>query len=348
MDDATGRVKGSGGRKRGTGAAVDVEPVDPSLPAETDERAQELRVEIAETRGEMSETIEAIQERLTPSNIVANAKESVRNATTEKVKQMANTAENAADRVMHNSFMDTIRENPVPAAMIGIGAAWLLMKGRSDSRDSYYEDGRYRDAYDRMGTDGRYDWRTRTGGASVPRYSSMDTDAYAGDESGSGVTGMASNVASRAGDMASNAASRASEYMDDAGYAVRRTTRRAQSSFDRVLRENPLALGAAATIIGAAIGMTIPATEAENEWMGEARDNVVERARGMASDAAERVQNAAEQVKDVASKTAQAARPEGGASRANTGGPMQNTGASRTETGGVRPDTSATRPGGSI
>jgi hypothetical protein len=136
--------------------------------------------------------------------------------------------------------------------------------------------------------------------------------------------------------------------MDDAGYAVRRTTRRAQSSFDRVLRENPLALGAAATIIGAAIGMTIPATEAENEWMGEARDNVVERARGMASDAAERVQNAAEQVKDVASKTAQAARPEGGASRANTGGPMQNTGASRTETGGVRPDTSATRPGGSI
>jgi ElaB/YqjD/DUF883 family membrane-anchored ribosome-binding protein len=342
MDDATGRVKGSEGRKRGTSAAVDVEPVDPSLPQETDERARELRVEIAETRGEMSETIEAIQERLTPSNIVANAKESVRNVTTEKVKQMANTAENAADRVMHNSFMDTVRENPIPAAMIGLGAAWLLMKGRSDSQnDYYYDDAGYRTAYDRMGTRGRYDWRTRTGGAGVPRYSSMDTEHYTADDSGGGVADTASNAASSARDMASNAASRASEYMDDAGYAVRRTTRRAQSSFDRVLRENPLALGAAATLIGAAIGMTIPATEAENEWMGEARDNVVERARGMASEAAERVQNAAEQVKDVAGKAVQSTRPEGATSRGNIGAPRQNT-------EGTRPDTAANKPGGSI
>jgi hypothetical protein len=335
MDDATGRVKGSGGRKRGNSAAADVEPVDPSLPQETDERARELRVEIAETRGEMSETIEAIQERLTPSNIVANAKESVRNVTTEKVKQMANTAENAAERVMHNSFMDTVRENPVPAAMIGIGAAWLLMKGRSDSgNEYYYDDAGYRTAYDRMGTGSRYDWRTRTGGAGVPRYSGTDTDNYSADDSGGGVADAASSAAS-------NVASRASEYMDDAGYAVRRTTRRAQTSFDRVLRENPLALGAAATLIGAAIGMTIPATEAENEWRGEARDNVVERARGMASEAAERVQNAAEQVKDVAGKAVQSTRPEGGTSRGNIG-------ASRQNTEGSRPDTVANKPGGSI
>ena len=74
MDDATGRLKGSGTRKRGTSAAADVKPVDSSLPPDTDERARELRVEIDETRGEMSETIEAIQERLKPSNVVASAK----------------------------------------------------------------------------------------------------------------------------------------------------------------------------------------------------------------------------------------------------------------------------------
>ena len=130
--------------------------------------------------------------------------------------------------------------------------------------------------------------------------------------------------------MASRATERATEYVNDARYRARQTTRRAQSSFDRVLRENPLALGAAATLIGAAIGMTLPATEAENELMGDARDTVVDRARGMASDAAERVQNAAEQVKDVASKTADAARPGSSGSRPNTGG--------------SRPDTSSSRP----
>jgi hypothetical protein len=322
MDDATGRVKGPGTRKRATSAAADVKPVDPSLPAEADERARELRVEIAETRGEMSETIEAIQDRLKPSNVVANAKESVRNATTEKVKQMANTAEYAADRVMNNTFMDTVRDNPVPAAMIGIGAAWLIMKGRSGNC------GYYRGEYGRSDYGGRYDWRTRTGGADLRGYGAegvlgetdIDTDTGGG-------------VGERVSEKVSDVASRASEYVNDARYRARRTTRRAQTSFDRVLRENPLALGAAATLIGAAIGMTIPATEAENELMGDARDTVVERARGMASDAAERVQNAAEQVKDVASKTANATRPDSG---------------SRPNTGGSRPDPSSSRPGGSI
>jgi ElaB/YqjD/DUF883 family membrane-anchored ribosome-binding protein len=327
MDDATGRVKGPGTRKRGTSAAADVKPVDPSLPQETDERARELRDEIAETRGEMSETIEAIQDRLKPSNVVANAKESVRNATTEKVKQMANTAEYAADRVMNNSFMDTVRDNPVPAAMIGIGAAWLLMKGRTESRR--YGNGGYYDNQDDRTYGGRYDWRTRTGGADVRGYgaegvlgeTNIDTEAGGG-------------VGERVSEKVSDVASRASDYVNDARYRARRTTRRAQNSFDRVMRENPLALGAAATLIGAAIGMTLPATEAENELMGDARDTVVERARGVASDAAERVQNAAEQVKDVASKTANATRPDSSGSRPNSGG--------------SRPDTSSTRPGGSI
>lgn len=281
MDDSTGRV----------GA------IDPTLPAETNERARELREEIAETRGEMSETIEAIQERLSPSSIVANARDSVRNATTEKVKQMANTAGDAAERVMNNTFMDTVRANPVPAAMIGIGAAWLLMKGRSESQR--YGSGRYLrgENYDRTREYGdQYDWRTRPG-VSTYRYSPGDETAER-DTMG-GISEIASDAASRASDAAAEVRS-----------AARRTTRRAQMSFDRVLRENPLALGAAATLIGAAIGMTMPATETENELMGDARDTVVERARGVATEAAELVQNAAENAMDVAARTADATRPD--------------------------------------
>jgi Protein of unknown function (DUF3618) len=275
MDDSTGRV----------GA------IDPALPAETDKRAREIRKEIAETRGEMSETIEAIQERLTPSSIVANAKETVRNVATEKVKQMANTAGDAADRVMNNTFMDTVRANPVPAAMIGIGAAWLLLKGRSES-PRYDRTGRYLLADDDRTTEygDQYGWRSRTG-SSTSRYG-------AGDTTPGGISGLASDAASRASDAAA-----------EVRYAAQRTTRRAQLSFDRVLRENPLALGAAATLVGAAIGMTMPATETENQLMGDARDSVVERARGIASEAAEKVQNAAEQVKDVASRTVESTIP---------------------------------------
>lgn len=294
MDDATRRV-GRTGTRRSVSTAIEADPVDPTLPEETDERAREIRAEIAQTRDQMSDTIEAIQDRLKPSNIVATASETVRNATTEKVKQMANTAGDAAERVMNNTLVDTVRANPVPAALIGIGAAWLWMKGRSDTRRSGGDYG-YPDS-----NEGRYDWRTRTGGSAAGAYGATGGRSSADQKEGTSL-----------GDVASGAAERASEYADDVKYAARRTTQRAQVTFDRVLRENPLALGAAATLVGAAIGMTIPETDTENELMGEARDTVVERARGLASDAAEKVQSVAGQVTDAAARATDTTRPTTG------------------------------------
>src|SRR5689334_11347917 len=106
MDDATGRV---GRKKRTTTGSTSTTPeperIEPDIPEETEARAREIRGEIAQTREDMSETIEAIQDRLKPGNVVANATDRVKSATSEKVKQMANTAGDAADRVMHNNFM---------------------------------------------------------------------------------------------------------------------------------------------------------------------------------------------------------------------------------------------------
>jgi gas vesicle protein len=312
MDDATRRV----GRQKRTTSGSKTEPpraADPLLTSEDEARARELRGEIAETRSGISETIDAIQERLQPANLVAHAGESVRNAATEKVKQMANTAGAAADQVLGSSFMETVKANPIPAAMIGIGAAWMLFNRRSESR--IYRDGRgepYR-SYDRSG---RYGYGSYD--ESVPR-------AYEGSYGAVGTRGTigtedTQSVASRAKDYASDVASRAQEFTGDVRDTARRTSRRAQVKFDDVLRNNPLALGAAAALVGAVVGMTVPATEAENQLMGDARDSVVERARGLANEAANRVSEAADntqdvvsraasQVKDVASRAAGTTRP---------------------------------------
>ena len=61
--------------------------------------------------------------------------------------------------------------------------------------------------------------------------------------------------------------------------------------------DNPLAVGAIAAGIGAAIGFALPETERENELMGQSRDAMVDRAQDLARDAAERVTNAADSVK---------------------------------------------------
>ena len=52
-------------------------------------RTRELRSEIEHTRGELTETVNAIQERLRPSNIVAGAKESVKAVARERAHDVA-------------------------------------------------------------------------------------------------------------------------------------------------------------------------------------------------------------------------------------------------------------------
>ena len=67
-----------------------------------------------------------------------------------------------------------------------------------------------------------------------------------------------------------------------------------------------MAVGVAALALGAAVGLVLPQTERENRLMGEARDSLVEKARGVAQETVEKVQavagEAQQAVKDEASK----------------------------------------------
>ena len=101
-------------------------------------RTREIRQEIEQTRDEMSETIDAIQEKLRPRNIVAQATSSVKSAATERVRDMREIATTAG-----GAAGDTARQNPVPLALMGIGAAWLLMNRSSGSSSGRSMNQRY-------------------------------------------------------------------------------------------------------------------------------------------------------------------------------------------------------------
>ena len=59
--------------------------------------------------------------------------------------------------------------------------------------------------------------------------------------------------------------------------AVTVQARRAREGFTQLLEEQPLLVGACALALGAFIGYSLPATETEDRWMGEARDRTVQR-----------------------------------------------------------------------
>ncbi len=198
-----------------------------------------------------------------------------------------------------SGIMGTIRQNPLPAALTGIGLGWLLMSARSSGSSSRVRYGAedythdYPPPYEGQGSGegppgqamGRA--RERVG----------ETATQAQDKAGQ----VATQAQDKAGQVASQAQDRASRLGDKARYQARR----ASGGFQRMLQENPLTVGALAVGTGAAVGLVIPQTSQEHQVMGEARDTLVEKAQEKAEEAQEKVQRVAEEAKGAAQEEAE-------------------------------------------
>ncbi len=68
------------------------------------------------------------------------------------------------------------------------------------------------------------------------------------------------------------------------------------SRFGQALRENPLAVGAVAVAAGTAVGLVLPSTKFENEYIGETSGMLVDKAEEMARGALDKVKDAAQQM----------------------------------------------------
>jgi ElaB/YqjD/DUF883 family membrane-anchored ribosome-binding protein len=239
---------------------------------------ERLTQEIEETRGGMSETLDELGQRLDPANIVAGAKETVREATVGKVEQMATSAgEMVSDagttaRQTGEGLVETIKRNPVPAAMAGIGLGWLWMnrdKGQSmswsQSRDGQ---GRYMSGYGASG------YGTGYTGQGYGERSVGDRIGEAGEEIGRRASDVASTVGETASDVADKARMTAGQVPDQVGMVGQQVGDTAQ----RLMDENPLAVGAIALAVGAAVGLALPATRTEQKVIGNAGSKLIDQA----------------------------------------------------------------------
>lgn len=297
----------------------------------------EIRSNIEQTRADMSQTIEAIQEKLNPTHIkeqvqdqvreqFEEAKATVRDATIGKAETMVRQAGDTVSEARY-TIMDTIRHNPIPAALVGIGLSWLFMNGRSASsrrsqsyNDESYYGNQYRDQY-YAGQPGYVSGSYATGARaySEPNAIQRGQQAVGGtvqraqDKAGdvaSKVQDTMGSIADRAqntaGSIADRAQNTAGNIADTAGSIANQAQYQAQRLEDRfqnALVENPLAVGAISLAVGAAIGLAVPQTRREHEVLGEARDTLVERAQSVAQDTVEKVQQVAGQVVDQAETT---------------------------------------------
>jgi ElaB/YqjD/DUF883 family membrane-anchored ribosome-binding protein len=267
----------------------------------------------------MGETIDALQERLSPDRIkekvkdqaadaYQSAKDAVKRATIGKAEKVMNRVSDtvgdatrdagAAVRDTGSSIFGTIRNNPLPFALIGAGIGMLTWKRRRDSGERAYSAGReYRAGY--YAEDQAY--------AADPYEETADGPSMTerAREAAGSIAGRAQEATRGVRDTARRAAGRTREQVSHVGQQARYSARRTGDNVSDMLRTNPLAVGAAVLAGGAAVGLALPVSRAEQEYMGEARDQFMEKAESVAKDTMDKVKRVAEETTRTAKQEAQ-------------------------------------------
>ena len=251
--------------------------------------AAEIEREVKQERAHVERTLDELQERLSPGQLIDQAVTYLRGS-------------GGAD-FMRN-LGETVKRNPVPLALVGVGLAWMMLGDRRDryDRSPYWDeddDLAYdadRDEADLYDEDDPYTVGVSasaygTGAATAVEHDNGEGWADRAKATAEGAKDKAAELRERARGLAEDATagagrlgaaarerlSRARELAGRAGEGralARRYGRRARQGFLHTLDEHPLVLGAIGLALGAALGSALPPSEPEDRLLGETRDRL--------------------------------------------------------------------------
>jgi len=263
--------------------------------------SDEIRRDIEGTRSELHRTVDALERKLSVGQIVDEVWDRMGGRSV-----ISSTA---------SSFGDTVRDHPVPLALMGLGVAWLAVERKSATHTEPHT-GTYERADGRVGPY-RGDAVHETGSSKLEgaksKAKSVAHKAKAGarsvkegattaKETASAVTEATKHTASRARDMMRSSDDdddrttdggdggvrlRAAHAAERAREEVGHRSRQAKRGFRSAMEEQPLALGAVAFGLGLASGLSVPTTRLEDETMGHASDVMKDEVRTVAKDVKE-------------------------------------------------------------
>jgi hypothetical protein len=191
-------------------------------------------------------------------------------------------AQNAPNRINETrlTVANVIRENPIPAAMLGVSLGWLfwsVRQQRTFGASSRYAQQLERDRSEM--TAGEYVPDTELESTFVEPRAGVDAERVS-QQAGKLVDNVKA-TGSKLGEKAKNAAGKVAE-------KTRNGSRRVQEQFF----ESPIAIGTATLAAGLATGLVMPATRRESELVGDVRDRLVDRVRNVAHETTEKTQYA--------------------------------------------------------
>jgi len=234
------------------------------------------------------------------ANEIKAGVEHAKSAVSDAAEAVQTAAQDAGSAIgtAGRSVVDAVRQNPFAAAMVGIGGvgvAMLLMGGKGSPKPTA--------STPRRGNGHHH-------GAPAPG---------AGSEGGSnGAEGLVAQAIQQVSHSAANVATSAQKAVTSMTEETVALGQRAQQSLGRgfetvntqvkrigrSIESNPLKAAAGAVAIGVGVGLLIPGSTREDQWLGKGRDGLVAKVKELAHDTLDRVESAAQVVTGKAGETA--------------------------------------------
>jgi len=258
---------------------------------------QQLERETEQTRARLAETLEELK-TMTPGRVLDEVLDYAKEGGGDLLRGLGRQ----------------VSDNPMPAALIGAGLVWMMMgnvktNGTSAPRvngNGHAAGEALSNAADTaigMGSD----LGTKASGAVQSVRDTMQSAANSVSETASTLKDKAAS----AYDSVADTANRTKWAVKDAAYNVKESATALEQSaiaasrgvFD-FCKDQPLVLAGLGLAIGAALGAAIPETEAEDRLMGEAADQVKEKAQALASDQLQHAKQVGQHMVDETTKIA--------------------------------------------
>lgn len=220
---------------------------------------QEIEEEINQTRAEMSHTLDALERKLSPGQLMDEVLSYMRSGPGEFAQNLGTS----------------IKQNPLSIALIATGIGWLMMSGNSsigDRSSNMYKSG----VVDEL----------------------KETTSEMKNKAAS-IRQRGADMAHGVQDTTSHLANSAKEQASRLGNMARSQTLQVSNRVNTIIHEQPLILAAIGIAVGAAMGSALPATDEENRLMGEKRNELLEKAREESKEQLQKVQNIAQKAAEA-------------------------------------------------
>ena len=273
--------------------------------------------DLEQTRSRLDHRLEELQSRLSPGQVIDEAMAYFRTS------QGADFGRNLAE---------SVRDNPLPAALVGIGIVWLMASGRRTEPRAAPRDGAYDELHARVRTAGagvmrlpeetETSWRdrvdeargrvlglTRQAQESTESFGQRITDALSAAKDG--LTRQMHDLHDRAAagtgaarDAVGTLAGQARDTVGDWAESGRAAMAGSGGALAG-LAENPVVLGAIGLAAGALLGTLVPQSAQEERALADTAGAARETLRGAAQQAMDRGRQAAQAALDAGRETAQ-------------------------------------------